>query len=111
MLAEEEQQDASGEDESQSHLQFTDGQEVKCMGLVTDISKKIAKSGREMAFLKVEDLYGTLEIVCFPNIFQKMKAFLKTEKIYSIDCKISISGENRVSLFAESFSEISTASS
>ncbi len=48
-----------------------DGKVVRVGGIITEKKIKITKSMKTMAFIKLEDLYGDLEIILFPNIYEK----------------------------------------
>ena len=48
---------------------FKDGQEVIYVGIINSIKKKFTKTNKIMAFITVEDLYGTTEIICFENSY------------------------------------------
>lgn len=55
-------------------------------GIVADITRKITKNGDEMAFLSVEDLYGTVEVVVFARDYRQYR-----EKLVK-DAKLLIRG-------------------
>ena len=42
-----------------------------------------------MAFIKVKDLYDTIECVAFPKTFMTIRAFCLTEKLVVIKGKVS----------------------
>ena len=44
-----------------------------------------------MAFLTLEDLFGTIEIIVFPDSFSKYSGFLKEDSVVVIEGKASIS--------------------
>ena len=46
------------------------GQQVEVAGMVTDARVITTKNSREMAFVQLEDLQGSIEIVVFPNVFK-----------------------------------------
>jgi DNA polymerase-3 subunit alpha len=57
------------------------GSEVRLLGVVAGLLRKMDKKGRPMAFLTVEDYAGTLEAVLFADVFEKAKAFLETDRV------------------------------
>lgn len=87
--------EASSDDEIVEYSGITDGMEVTCGGLIVDIRKLLTKnSNKEMAVAKVEDLYGTIDLMFFPQSYAKLKSVLQLEKMYTIKGKLSIrSGE------------------
>ena len=42
------------------------------------------------AFIKIEDIYGGIEVIAFPKIFEKCRSVLNVEEIVSISGKIQI---------------------
>ncbi len=46
---------------------YKDGERVKMMGIITHVKKKVTKSDTTMAFLDVEDITGSIEVVVFPK--------------------------------------------
>ncbi|MBQ7058424.1 MAG: DNA polymerase III subunit alpha [Firmicutes bacterium] len=61
------------EDGSGSQAVLIDGQEVVIGGLVTGRTIKVTKNNKLMAFLTVEDLYGSVEVLVFPNTYERYK--------------------------------------
>ena len=45
---------------------YKDGQNIKYAGIISSIKKKYTKSNKLMAFVSIEDLYGTAEIKDVP---------------------------------------------
>ena len=50
---------------------YQDGQNIKYAGIITAIKKKYTKNNKIMAFVTIEDLYGTAEIIVFENAYLK----------------------------------------
>jgi DNA polymerase-3 subunit alpha len=53
---------------------------VVVAGLITSLREIISKKGSRMAFAQVEDLTGSVELVCFPEAFAKNEMQLKTDQ-------------------------------
>lgn len=64
------------------------------------VGKKVlsTKKNQIMAFLELEDLYGKMDIVAFPNELEKHSDLLKEDKIVLIKGRISVRGDDMVSL-------------
>ena len=75
---------------------LADGTKVSFGGIITDIKKLYTKrDNKEMAFVKVEDIYGTIEIMLFPKVYEKLKQKLVVDRMGTFTGKISIrEGEN-----------------
>lgn len=50
---------------------YFDTVSVKVMGIISSITKKKTKNGETMAFLNIEDLYGSIEVIVFPKLYAK----------------------------------------
>lgn len=75
---------------NQGMAKVQDGENVVIGGMITVKSVKITRKNTTMAFITVEDLYGTVEVVIFPNIYEKKK------QLTGIDSKVFIKGRANV---------------
>ncbi len=82
------------DDDQQSSTQYdglTDGAEVTCGGMITELKKLFTKAGnKEMAFGKLEDLYGTIDLMFFPNVYAKLKDDLVEDGMFTVKGKLSL---------------------
>jgi DNA polymerase-3 subunit alpha len=78
------------EQQTQQETSLEDGMEFIAGGIITEITKKMTKSNREMAFIQLEDLYGQMELMCFPNILAKYKEQLVEDRMATIKGKVSL---------------------
>lgn len=94
----EEEQPDDNEQEEVVYEGLTDGMEVTCGGIIVEIKKLLSKRDKkEMAFAKVEDLYGVIELMFFPQAYTKFKSKLTYDSLVTIHGKLSIrSGEKPV---------------
>jgi DNA polymerase-3 subunit alpha len=57
--------------------QLVIGSEITLVGVVKEVREIITrKTGQEMAFVKIEDPSGVIDLVVFPKIFQEAKIYL-----------------------------------
>ncbi len=56
-----------------------DGAEISVCALCSGVKTKITKNGKMMAFVTVEDLSGRGELIVFPNVYERCKAYLKED--------------------------------
>lgn len=80
-------------DEAQTEAVYdglSDGMSVTCGGIITEMKKMLNKSNKEMAFGTVEDLYGSIEFMVFPNAFAKCKPALIVDNLVEIKGRLSI---------------------
>ena len=48
---------------------FKDGQNVKFIGIISKVNKKFTRNKTTMAFLNVDDFYGSAEIIVFDSVY------------------------------------------
>lgn len=90
-----------GEMQEENELNLQDGQAFVCGGIITEVKKNRVKNGREMCYLKVEDLKGTLEITLFPNTFSKYREIVEEDNLVTIKGRINIRDDRPPSAVGE----------
>ncbi len=84
-------QSDDGEDEIVVYEGLEDGKPVSCGGIVTNVRKLNTKNGnKEMCTIQVEDLFGTFEVLFFPQVYERFKALLKVDAMLTIKGRLSI---------------------
>ena len=78
-----------------------DGQKVIVGGMITDKTIKYTKNNKVMAFLTVEDLVGTVEIVVFPRDYEKWNSLLGDEARIFIQGRVSAEDDKASKLILE----------
>ena len=89
-----------GEEIADTKQKFKDGQRVKYAGIITSIKKKYTKNNKIMAFVTIEDLYGTAEIIVFENAYLNGKEALVEENIVIVDGRLSIREDSDATIIA-----------
>ncbi len=77
-------------DEETNKPKVRDQQEYKVGGLISNKTVKLTRNNQNMAFLTVEDLVGSVEVIVFPRDYENCKAKL------DIDNKIIVRGRATV---------------
>lgn len=72
------------------YTDIKDGESVVTGGIIAESKRLSTKSGSTMAFVKLEDLYGQIEMVVFPKIYDKSRAALNEEEVVKVVGKIQI---------------------
>lgn len=80
-----EQEDIGNADESQVH----DGMAVTGGGVITAIKKIMTKTGN-MAFLTIEDIYGTYDVMLFSKNYTKYKDIAIEDNLVTVRGRLSI---------------------
>ena len=79
---------------------YIDGQKVKYAGIISSIKKKYTKNNKIMAFVTIEDLYGTAEIIVFENAYLKAGKSLIEENIVMVEGRLSIREDDTTTIIA-----------
>ena len=56
-----------------------DGAKVIVGGMITEKTIKYTKNNKVMAFITLEDLVGTVEVVVFPRDYERNAALIETD--------------------------------
>lgn len=70
-------------------------------GMITGITKKTTKTNAMMAFLTLEDMYGTVEVIAFPRDYEKNRALLLEEQKVFLKGKVSVEEERPAKLILQ----------
>jgi len=62
---------------------------VTIAGIIENCRQVVTKKNERMAFLKIADLTGSIEAVCFPSLFAEMVDILVAEKCIALSVKVS----------------------
>ncbi len=78
-----------------------DGGQIVTGGLIADIKNQMTRNGKLMAFVTLEDLYGQIEVIVFPNTMEKYRHLLVTDQPVIIRGKINYNEEMNISVICE----------
>ena len=67
-----------------------DSKLVTICGMITEIRKLTTRSNKQMLFAKVDDLYGSIEAVIFPNIYARFLNIIQKDTVVKITGKVSL---------------------
>ena len=70
-------------DEETNAVKIKDNQSVVIGGIITEKTIKYTRQNKAMAFITVEDLFGTVEVIIFPRDYEKYSRYLnEDEKVF-----------------------------
>lgn len=78
-----------------------DGQRVIIGGIISAITIKSTRNNEMMAFVTVEDLYGSIEVIIFPKTYQKCTTIIREDSILKIKGRVSVKEDEQPKLIAE----------
>ena len=88
-------------DEETKAAKIKDGATVMIGGMITEKTIKYTKTNQAMAFITVEDLLGTVEVIIFPRDFEKNQALLQEDAKVFIRGRASVEEEKNGKLICE----------
>ena len=89
-------------DEESGQPKVRDGQQVIVGGMITEKTIKYTKTNKVMAFLTLEDLLGTVEIVVFPRYYEKNVRLMEIDEKVFIKGRVSVEEERASKVICES---------
>lgn len=92
--------------EEPEKLQELNDQENIIGGMIIGKRMLSTKRNELMAFITVEDLYGSIDMVVFPNVLKKYQNLLNEDSIILVKGKTSVRGDDDVSFIANSIKDI-----
>lgn len=84
------------------------GQPVTVAGLINSVRQIYTKKGDPMAFVEIEDIQSTLEIVVFPRTYQACQELLQVETVIMVRGKVDAKGGGSPKVLAESITNVLT---
>ena len=89
------------EEQGEMHTFVRDGMQATMAGIITSKKNLITKNNKMMAFVDMEDLYGTVEVVVFPNIYERFGSLVAEDSIVSVTGSINFKEGEVPKLLAE----------
>ena len=88
-------------DDETGDISLKDGQIVTVGGMIETKTLKVTRTNKMMAFLNLEDLYGSVEVVVFPNDYERNKAYLNEEEKILVRGRVSASEDQQAKVICE----------
>ena len=93
-------------EEDALHQTYKDGDRVRILTIVTGIKKKTTKQNTTMAFVSVEDMTASLELLLFPKTYERYYKLLEVGKVLLIEGRLSLREEESTKIIPELIREI-----
>lgn len=88
-------------DEESNHSKVHDGAREIIGGFITEKTMKATKTNQMMAFVTLEDLLGTVEVVVFPRDYEKNRNLLEVDRKVFIKGRVSEEDDKPSKLICE----------
>lgn len=66
-----------------------DGKTAKIGGTIAEIKSITTKNGQNMAFVRLEDMTGEIEVIVFPGLLKEKSQYWQRDQVVAIDGRIS----------------------
>jgi DNA polymerase-3 subunit alpha len=90
-----------GNDLLSESFKLQDGDNVIIGGIISTVTRKVTKNNAMMAFINLEDLYASVEVIVFPKTFEKYKSLIEEDEIIIIKGRVSIREEEQPKILCE----------
>jgi len=64
--------------------ELSDGKEVRLCGIIATVKTMLTKKGDRMAYLMLEDLQGTVEVIVFPDLFKTVGDLVAPDRLIRV---------------------------
>ncbi len=78
-----------------------DNNHVKAGGIIIAVRSFYTKKNKQMAFVKLEDLTGSVELVVFPDLYEKSASMLEEDNLLLVEGRTDLKEEEDVKILAE----------
>ena len=103
--------EAKEEEQETGKVIYKDGQNVKFAGIISSIKKKYTKTNKLMAFVTIEDLYGSCEVIVFENCYMNSSDVLIEDNIVMCEGRLSIREDEDTKIVANKITKFGSKSS
>lgn len=83
-----------------------DNRRVSIVGIIESTNKKFTKNNQMMAFSNFEDLYGNIELIVFPQMYEKYSELLEEDKVLIATGRLSINENDSPKMIVDNLRDI-----
>jgi DNA polymerase-3 subunit alpha len=85
------------------------GAQVAIGGLVIDLAVKTTKKGDRFAMFRLEDQFGAVRIICWPEQFGKYRSLIQNDAAILVKGRLELSDEGAVTIVATEVQQLESA--
>lgn len=78
-----------------------DGEKICICGIIASRKNKTTKNNTQMAFLNIEDIFGSAEVIVFPKVYQKVSDKINEDSIVAIWGTLSIREDEKPKILCD----------
>lgn len=80
---------------------YHDEDKLTLLGVISSVKLKVTKSGSRMAFLLLEDMFGSIEILVFPNVLERYGQLIAEGTVVCAYGRLSLTEDKEPKLVCE----------
>ncbi len=100
--------DSLDSDEAQTG-NIADGIKVTMAGIISGKKMLTTKNNKRMAFLDIEDMYGSFEVIVFPNVYEKCAGCLNEDNIVAVKGRLNFKEDEAPKVLADTVIDLKAA--
>lgn len=89
------------QDAKENGGRYQDGQRVRVLGVVQAVRQKATRKGESMAFITLEDPYGSMELLVFPNVYTRYHSLFREGAVVLAQGRVSLTEEKDTKLVCD----------
>jgi DNA polymerase-3 subunit alpha len=102
---EDEENSESGFQGEETGVKVFDGQRAIVGGMIRTITKKMTRNNAQMAFVEIEDMYGSVELVVFPKMYEKYAHLIIEEQKIIAEGRVSMKEDQDANVLVDTLRE------
>ena len=87
------------------------GDQVTMCGIIVDLSTRTTKKGDRFALFRLEDQYGAVKVVCWPEQFNRYKNLIQPDEVVMVRGRLELSDEGDATIIAQEIHHLERARS
>ena len=87
-----------------------DGEEIVIAGMIAAKKSLLTKSNTMMAFVDLEDFYGTCEVIVFPRVYDRYRELIKEDEAVAIKGRINFKEDEAPKILADTIVDLAVLS-
>ncbi len=85
----------------QEEREINDGDIVTVAGIVSSVREKLTRSNTMMAYIRLEDFTGSIEIIVFPKLYSSLGQIIRENSILTVTGRVDIKEDENPKLVME----------
>ncbi|MGH9844266.1 MAG: DNA polymerase III subunit alpha, partial [Blastocatellia bacterium] len=97
--------------DSENIAEATHGDIVAMGGIVIDLNVRTTKKGDRFALFRIEDQYGSVKVVCWPEQFNRYKSLIQDDEVLLVRGKLELSADGDATIISQDIQHLDGARS